>query len=405
MNLTKGLRQTLVCAGIMTVSVAAYGAIPWVEDDFELTTSGAPQAGTKILGSLNTLQWRADGSDESTFETSAASGRDTYKGTTPMTNSTANFVMALNTEGATLIRDLKNSAGTVTVADFSSDPVYVDMMVKFVLSEDQPDAPTDGEVKTLIFANADSNLVVWSSAGYMPDFTVLNATVDPDQWYRLTLKWFVFDYTYAAFTIQLNGGAPITDSVGWGYEEDWSPGGPIYVSCETGFNDMEMKSIEFQGTGFIDELVVTPNKPDWGEGDTDVYFAGTGPKVDGPTYDAWQKVSANANSITAAGGVKEWMYDAYLLNVDPGSTGVKARLVIKSITPTSSGANITLGAIDGKGNPAAFAPIGVLHIYKSATLDGLPLAPEDKAYGLNAGVYSISGATTQYFFKAAVTDK
>jgi len=369
----------------------------------------APVAGAKILGNVNSLQWRAEnGSDESTFEASndPAVGRDTYKGTTPMTNSTANWVMALNTEGATLIRELKNSSGTVTVADFSSEPVYVDMMVKFVLSEDDPELPTD--VKTLIFARANSNLVVYSSDGTDADFTELDCQINPDQWYRLTLTWINFMEIdmYAAFSIQINGGEPLeTDATGLGYDETGSLGGCWFISAQNLKEDMELTAIEFQGTGFIDELVVTPNKPDFGEGDTDVYFAGTGPKVDGPTYDAWQKVSANAISIAAAGGVKEWMYDAYLLNVDPGSTGVKARLVIKSISPTSSGANITLGAIDGKGNPCAFAPIGVLHIYKSATLDGLPLAPEDKAYGLNAGVYSISGASSQYFFKAAVTDK
>ena len=388
MNLTKSLKWAMSCAAITALSASA---TDWVIDDFYFNSSG--YAGRPILH--YTDDWSATGEDASKIAASDLAFEAFCDCDKPLGQTTDNLVLELNTEGATLIRTIDGGAPFSAV-----NPVYVDMMVKFVLSEEEPNPPAGAQA--LIYANSDSNLVVYSSedGGSNVAFSELEgAVIDPEQWYRLTLTWTVWgDFDLSIFSVQLNGIGPFTSAAGFtllGFDQ----GGCWHVAAADS-SITTLSSIEFQGTGFIDELVVTDAVPDFGNLSGDPNFANDSnlPTVNATNYQTWQ--NANATSISNAGGVQSWMYNAYLLNVDPGTA--EAKLVITSIEPIiGTGAEITLAAVNGLGVTVPFAnPYGTLTISKTAALGSAFVPVTD--YTVTAGVYSISGIGTEYFFKAEV---
>ena len=413
MNLTKSLKWALACAGITALSASAFN---WVADDFDY--SGGT-AGTPIL-QIASGQWSESGGLGASALADADAARLGFNVLpTPMEGADG-FVLELNTEGSTLKRVVDPTG--LNPADFSLAPRYVDMMVKFVLSEDEPTPPNDGGVKALIYANADSNLVVYSLvnvSGNTAGFSALqfgNAVptqIDPEQWYRLTLKWFNWDLfgdqslEFVAFTIELNGQI-VSGSGGFDpLDPEFGVGDKVNFLTAAGFPgmwDYTLESIEFQGTGFIDELVVTDTLPNFGSGGP-TYFANDGVNVvDKNDYDAWQGRLDVADSITTAGGVKDWMLSAYLLNVDPGTTATKAKLVIKKITPTVTGADVLLKAIDGNGFEVPFdSPYGTLKLFSTPSLD-VPFTLQDSIKPAMDDEYPIlgPGAVDKYFFRATI---
>ena len=405
MNLTKGLKQALACAGITALSFAAYG-LDWVAEDFESDyySPSTPVENKPILGTLNTAQWTADGGDVSMFEPSDLARLSFTACNTPMSEKVPyldNYVMALNTEGATLTRKLADVGGVDMFADFSADPVYVDMMVKFVLSEDQPDPPSDLGVKALIYANASSNLVVFTGNTGTREFTTVDAVVDPEQWYRLTIKWFYWqDGFCAAFTVTLNG---IELNVSDGYIDDglYTQPGPVCITASQFTLNSTLTAIEFQGTGYIDELVVTDVEPDIQVAEA-TYFAGTGTQVDATAYATWQDKFSASIGLSGSQGVEAWMLNAFLLNVDPGTTETEARIIIKKITPTTTGADVLLKAIDGNGSEVAFdSPYGTLKLWKTPSLE-VPFGVDSIVNPAMSDEYPIDGAADKYFFKASI---
>ena len=395
MNLTKSLKWAMSCAAITALSASAAS---WFEDDFDFSGSATEGRPILQLSGPPSGDWKdANGTDASKIAI-ADSALDLFCLCAKPLALADDKVLELNTEGATLIRKLP--AGI----DFVSAPVYVDMMVKFVLSEEAPAEPLD-EVKALLYAGANSNLVVWSSYdGVYAGFTELtdDAKVDPEQWYRLTLTWKFWDDWYTAiFSIQLNGGEALISNVA-GFDGTTGASGCWFQTAAlSDMTDTTLSSIEFQGTGFIDELVVTDVLPTFTIGSGDLFFAGDSTRpVNATNYATWTNVIANATSISAAGGVKPWMYNAYLLNVDPGT--VEAKLVITDIDPLIGiGAEIKLAAVNGKGVTVPFAnPYGTLTISKTAVLGSAFVPVSD--YTVTAGVYSVSGIGTEYFFKAEV---
>jgi len=362
MNLTKSLKWAMVCAGVTVLSASAGD---WIAEtfDFYLGSPGGTPAG-RITG------WTGNGDDSkiSIDETGTHGGFGAC--TTPLTNATDHIVLELNTEGTTLTRDL---TGGLTPVDFEFVPVYVDMMVKFVLSEDTPAIP-DGDVKALLYANVDSNLVVYAGVGDgTAAFSELDAQINPDQWYRLTLEWFYWlGAGSSAFTIQINGASPLTsEEAGW--NEDFSFGGSWFLTASQAPLDTTLVGIEFQGTGFIDELVVTDILPDFGDGGP--LFAGVKP-VDPTKYNQWK---SNYN----VGNENPNMWKAYHFNVKPGAAPLNVGLQILTITQNGTDSLITIGATDGDGTNVTYAkdnaplsgyagrklyPNGTLYLRRAQTL-------------------------------------
>jgi len=399
MNLTKSLKWAMVCAGITALSASA---APWVEETFDIPGGNI---GDPMIGFADWSSVGSGGADASVIA-AANAARGQYKGATPLEGQDG-LVLALNTEGAKLVRDLSQLG-----VDFSSAPVYIDLMVQFEMSEDQPPAPDVG-VKALIYADAASSNVV----AYMGDYSgakywvpLDGVKIDKEQWYRLTLTWIdLAGSGSAAFSVTVNG-IELTEDTGFGCNDEfnnqvWDPGavGPFKwfgsAANEASIWDPTggiISSIEFEGTGFIDELVVTDVDPYI----TQSFFAGDTTKpVNTTDYNNWQ--AKNSTAITAAGGVKGWMWNAFLLDVVSSNNGATdAKLVIKSIKPTSTGVKITLEAVDGVGGKHAFPKNtnGTLKISRGATLGSWSV----ESYTVSSGEYEILGVSDKYFFKATV---
>jgi len=403
MNLTKSLKRALACAGVVALSVSASAQIigvNYVQDDFETRYGDGqtPVLGHRFLSTTPNEFWESTtgGWDESFYASAAATGRDLFDACkTPLDGSPANWVLGLNTEGQTLTRHFWDvGAGKPWNVDFGTEPVYVDMMVKFVLSEDQPDPPADGAVKALIYANAEGKLVVYSGNGSgEKDFSVLNATVDPNQWYRVTLKWFLWvDAGYfSAFTIQLNGGAPLIGDRGW--QEHMDQPGPIFLSTADNPSATDLTAVEFQGTGFIDELVVT-NNPHWPPPPPPNW-------PDPIAYEKW-KDKFNITKVTAN------MLTAYMLGVNPGANPHLVKPIITNIDPIKTGgAIIDVRALDGNGQrvPLDLSPEAKIVLLATPDLKTIPFSPllSWEYLIMKAGTYVIpTTGAAKYFYKAQV---
>ncbi len=212
-------------------------------------------------------------------------------------------VLKLNTEGGTLAASLDT---TETV--FSSQNIYVDTMVNMVISEDDPSFTGVTDVKVAVFANASSNLVIRhgmieGETFYLTN-TVTDVVVDPANWYRLTIVMDTLQVTelltdYAAFQVYLDGVLIDHDNT---YAATWFLSG-----SDRGELDWEyLNAIAFQGTGFIDDLVVTTADPFAPVGVTYVYVIEEYVDGVGPTYidideDGWSKGYTPSDSWSKIG--------------------------------------------------------------------------------------------------------
>jgi hypothetical protein len=194
----------------------------------------------------------------------------------PTTGAAWSRVLKLNTEGVTLTNML--SGATLDTKD-----IWVDTLIKMVVSEDVPTAiSNDVNVKAAVYLNSSSNLVVYhgtfnvggSDYGHSK-YTATGAKLVPGEWYRLTIR---LDSTTTpgeeeAFKVFTNGGVVVA-AAGVGYD-DWKtefatvspPGGPWFLSAarrpsgyESTFADT-VQTLCFQGTGYVDDLVVTDSAP------------------------------------------------------------------------------------------------------------------------------------------------
>ena len=250
MNLTsKRMLQFIVgCAGVCALSAFATQT-KWVEDTFEDGTVGQSIGTYKqvVTGGSNqytNYAWIAANGDLSVIATNIGS----YAGTRPSTNAVqSNQVLNLSTEGQTLTRNLG-----VTNYFFTGDPVYVDTLIKFTPSEDNPTI-SDSNVKAAVFVNVSSNLVVYHGDFSLASFsTDVGLHVDPTAWYRLTILLGKFGGgAYSGFQVFVNGTA-ITNGVA--YNEDGSQPGTWFVN---GSSDKTLSAVAFQGTGMVDDLVVS----------------------------------------------------------------------------------------------------------------------------------------------------
>lgn len=271
------LTATLFIGGKLLV--AAPNAVPYAE----------PFSGVEDDPIVDVDGWSAGEDDTSTITNVDYSVAAETKGY-PIDNydhSVDNMVLNLNTGASVLTNSLDG-------ADFSEDKLYIDTMVKFALSENNPEAITnDLGVKAAFFANADSNLVVYCGS-YDSDeevlsfsnvqFLVTSGVVDVDKWSRLTVVLDNFDnqddefnaICVQAFKVFLNGVAVTSAKA---YTDNWKnevlagepAGGSWFLSAanrkfDTGTeaDKAEVTALAFQGTGLIDDLVVSFDEPDFG---------------------------------------------------------------------------------------------------------------------------------------------
>lgn len=201
----------------------------------------------------------------------------------PLTNATVTHtnVLKLSTEDTILT----NSFGSGF--DMATTITYVDTMVQFVASEDTPTVCVTGTglsdgaagTKLAIYANATTNLAiyhgVYSASGYASNtITVIsNVALTSTDWYRLTI---VYDATvthwingdFPTFKVLTNGTEVISshaytqaqkdDFVSTGnYPAEPSEAGTWFAAATIASSVKTLRSLCLQGTGYIDDLVVT----------------------------------------------------------------------------------------------------------------------------------------------------
>ncbi|MDD4019380.1 MAG: hypothetical protein PHV28_15730 [Kiritimatiellae bacterium] len=252
MNLTS--KRMLQCftavAGVFAFTATA-GQTWWgVKDAFENADGGtngmviADYKATAVGDGTTNYLWLAAETDASKIVTND-SDRASYSGINPITDPAANdLVLELATEGNTLTRHVMN--GTSTGRTFEASSVYVDTLIKFTPSEDTPSISND--VKVAVYVNVNSNLVVYHGpeSGDPVHSVFDDIFISPNTWNRLTIKLGYVD-PISFCNIYLNGVA-LTHTNAVGENQD------VFLTAVGG---NVLNAVAFQGTGFVDELVVS----------------------------------------------------------------------------------------------------------------------------------------------------
>ena len=313
MNLTsKRMLQFLaMCVGAVAFTASAQTPNVWVSDSFEDASAGTlAQEYKKVVwglasGEINQLWKAGTGGDASTIE----ENEDPYSITSyPIPGAAHGKALKLNTEGDTLSRYvcLTNSAGTMATdvvglneqyypaflnLRAAGKPVWIDTLMQFTPSEDEPTF-SDKSAKFAVWVNGESNLVVRHQyvlstvdAGFLAGASgqYTNTVFDsptvgkiiPGQWYRLTMKIQDYDMvfqpeetdpsylTYWFFAEIFLDGMPLTHSDAWDYDPltwEYSRGGTLFCAMQDADGPI-IKELSFQGTGMVDDLVVTDAIP------------------------------------------------------------------------------------------------------------------------------------------------
>jgi len=225
-----------------------------------------------------------------------------YQGVRPLTDVTTNRVLKLDTEGGIWTNTVNQS--------FETNAVWVDMLVKFVPSEDLPtfSPVTDGKLAIAVKADAGgTNLLnIANNNGFSFTWNPTAREISTSEWYRVTVKLYYDSLVLGttAAQVSING----TDV-----------GTPLELNANT-----TLFSIGFQGTGFIDEVVVRDDPPSFGS--TTVAFGGSGPLVDQAELTAWK----GTNSIIVTENPNS--FNAFVMNVAPETNGDSPVLVVSSIS-------------------------------------------------------------------------
>jgi len=269
MNLTSKRMIPFLTVLVGVCALSASAQTRWVDDNFEAEGTGYTNAqinqaaGTYkmstwgTLGNENTnLVWFADQGDASKIVATTPA----YSGVSkrPMEGSTTAQSLELATEGQTLMRPMYVDGVTGSVP-FTASSIYVDTLIKFTPSEDDPEI-TDGLIKIAMFVNVNSNLVVRHKTTYDGGFNYVTTNsvfeslgkINPDQWYRLTIKLSgpaLFNPD-PAFQVYLDG-TMLTHANG--LTSEWGLDGSYFLMMH---QDTTLSQISFQGTGAVDELVV-----------------------------------------------------------------------------------------------------------------------------------------------------
>lgn len=239
------LKSLMLCAGMFSLSAVA--ATDYVADSFESGTVD-----------LLVRQWIPDGKEVPQWTSSATTPQDAskiiagstaaYEGAKPMDRLAPldEKILSLDTMGETLSR----AAGNAAFFGTGSTTLYVDTMVKFVKSEEAPTLPA--AFKAAVYADLNTNLVIVSYLGVH----TTSVKVDPDTWYRLTIELGTAmdgETPYKAFRVRLNG--EIISVLVGAQPLAWLP------TNDNTANEAILQSVDFQGTGFVDQLVVSDVDP------------------------------------------------------------------------------------------------------------------------------------------------
>lgn len=343
MNLTKCFVAGL-CVTALTASAANYLV---ATNDFE----GGTLEGT-WTGGINASAIV----DASTGVTDANS---------PIVGVTDSKLLKLDTEGGVWTNDVNQP--------FSGAPVWADMLVKFVPSEELPTL-TEGKLAVAIklaldgtnylhIANNDSSAFTWAAT---------TKAISTSEWYRVTVKLYTTE--------------------GWSYADvsvnNQSVSAGLILDGTTTLN-----SIGFQGTGFIDEVAVRDDDPF-----SALMFAGTIPVTDEAGYLAWLSTNSIAQGAETAG-----MYNAFLWDVAPDvSAGGSPDLKVSSITV---GANVvlTLAADYDVELDVAIVPANLNNGAVIDVLGKVNLAdPTWTSLGSPLTFNPVVGANTNQFFKVDI---
>ena len=254
MNLT--LKQ-LFKFGVVCVTACALNAsaTDYLSDSFEDGTVGQSIISYGVTVDQVT-NWVADATDASTIVYTNAAYAN-ISGDGPIAG-TSELMLDLDTEGKILSRAVTNDLDIAT-------PVYIDTLVQFAISDDEPTIDTTG-IKVAMYVNAQSNLVVVHNmydppSGAYPQVetnSIISGVMDPAEWYRLTIK--VYYDGVDTFALIYTNGTLITHANAFDFDNDVN-GGDHFLSLIPQDNDID--SIGFQGTGSLDELVVSDTNP-WG---------------------------------------------------------------------------------------------------------------------------------------------
>ncbi len=264
MNISKRILRFGVAALAVAIGSQALAADPIIAESFE-GTNGVGFANGTLVTNLPTSAWTSTGADLSVITNMDYT--NTYTVTTlPLTNSVISHtnVAQLATQGGMLSF---TNGESLTLID---NALYVDAMVKFVPSEDNPTGSSiTNDTKIAIFANSSSNLVIrhgWYNTNLVyvaiTNSVITNKIISPEAWYRLTIRLKkeevpnpdpfgdpTFPLTFAV--VQLNG---VTLTSVNAYSNTW------FFSCLDP-DTPEYKAVSFTGTGFIDDVVVTRDVP------------------------------------------------------------------------------------------------------------------------------------------------
>lgn len=259
MNISKRILRFGVAALAIAIGSQALAA-PIISESFEETNGVGLANGTLVT---NLANWSSMGGDLSVITNMGNYG---YTATLyPLTSDTHTNVAQLATEGGML------SFTSGASDDFSASSLYVDAMVRFVLSDSDPtESSITNDTKIAIFANSSSNLVIrhgfFVYSGEDRTFVLTNsvidttallgAPIDPAFWYRLTVELSSSgdpDY-FAQAQVKVNSNL-VTHA---------NAPGDLFLSAITSDTDTSLKAVSFQGTGFIDDVVVTRDVPTFG---------------------------------------------------------------------------------------------------------------------------------------------
>ena len=258
MNISTTAKRLLGAAtmlGIVAVASSAYASYTYT-DDFEAYTVGDPIDGSTTAN----MSWSAGGDDLSTV---ASTNRPSWDGSTvPVTPTAPSKVLSLDTQATSV---------TNTPTALPADAIYyVDQLVYLVPSEEEPSGvAADTSVHTAVYLNSTSNLVAFTGGtdGTNNVFVTFTNEVLPETWMRLTVT-LDFD-TGDGFTqkrymkFAINGVDLESDS---GYASIGDEGvpntGPWFFTANKNDKPTDVvASLAYQGTGMIDDVVVTDEDP------------------------------------------------------------------------------------------------------------------------------------------------
>jgi hypothetical protein len=250
MNISKRILRFGVAALAMAIGSQALAA-PIISESFE-GTNGVGWASGTLVTNLPTSAWSSTGGDLSVITNMGDYG---YTATSlPLTSDTHTNVVQLATEGG-MLSFTNGALNNFWVEDGGT--VYVDAMVKFVLSDGAPaESSIPSDTKIAIFANSSSNLVIRHGVAAGVTNSVTTTVIDPASWYRLTVDMIANEASGGYVRAQVRVNSNIVTHAN-------ADGDTLFRSALASGDDPDtiLTAVSFQGSGFIDDVVVTRDPP------------------------------------------------------------------------------------------------------------------------------------------------